>query len=180
MNRCHCQSPPVGGNGGSWRGGSPAASLSQPGMPDGVLDLYALRSGTVLLQRGLPDTSPAPTVPCCQPSISAEPGGPARSPGPAMRVPPASLPASRDGSIFPFGHFSGTIWLWRNDPDGSGDRAANSVSSPAGKTSRFLAGLLDLWPAGPLRRSFSTHPTTKVSLDDKPRIACTDSPLFLR
>ena len=41
-------------DGGSWRSGSPAASLSQPGMPDDVLDLLALRSRTALLQPGLP------------------------------------------------------------------------------------------------------------------------------
>ena len=42
-----------------------------------------------------------------------------------------------------------------------------AVSRPAGKASRSLAALLDLWPARPLRRSFPTHSTTKVSLDDQ-------------
>ena len=54
MNRCHCQSPPAWADGGSWRSGSPAARLPRPGMPDGVLDLYPLRSRTMLLQPGVP------------------------------------------------------------------------------------------------------------------------------
>jgi len=40
MNCCHCQRPPVWADGGS---GAPAASLSQPGMPSDVLDLFALQ-----------------------------------------------------------------------------------------------------------------------------------------
>src|SRR4029079_3383535 len=52
MNRCHCQRPPEWADGGSWRSGSPAASLSQPGMPGAVLDLCALRPRTWLLQSG--------------------------------------------------------------------------------------------------------------------------------
>jgi hypothetical protein len=35
------------------------------------------------------------------------------------------VPAARDGSIFPFGHFSGTIRLWRNDHDAGGGCAAS-------------------------------------------------------
>jgi hypothetical protein len=121
MNRCPCQSPPLRADGGSGRSGSPAARLPRPGMPDGVLDLYTLRSRTTLLQPSVPHRSPAPTAPGGQPSLSAESGGPTRPPGcplgPAAAVPRAPVPAARDGSIFPFGHFSGTIRLWRNDHD---------------------------------------------------------------
>jgi len=163
MKRWHCQSPPAWADGGSWRSGSPAASLSQPGMPDDVLGLYALRSGAALLQHALPDGSPAPAVPCCQPPASAESGRPARSSGPTTCVPRTPCASSRDGSIFPFGHFSGTIRLWRNDPHAGCGRAASCASRSAGKASRSLAALLDLWPARPLHRSFPTHSTTKVS-----------------
>src|SRR5437762_5701155 len=62
MNRCHCQSPPEWADAGSWRSGSPAASLSQPGMPGVVLDLLALRPRTELLQSSLPQRSPTPTA----------------------------------------------------------------------------------------------------------------------
>ena len=139
MNRCHCQSPPAWADGGSWRSGSPAAGLSRPGMPDGVLDLYALRSRTALLQPGLPHRSPAPATPRGQPPPSAESGRPARPSGPAAAYRERHVPASRDGSIFPFGHFSGTIRLWRNDHDAGGGCAA-SPSCPAGWKSEP-----DLW-----------------------------------
>ena len=66
--------------------GSPAASLSQPGMPGGVLDLFALRSRAVLLQSELPQRSSVPAMPCCQPPPPAESGGPARSSGPETCV----------------------------------------------------------------------------------------------
>ena len=180
MNRCHCQSQPAWADGGSGRSASPAASLSQPGMPGAVLDLYALRSRAALLLRGLPLGSPAPAVPCCQPPVPAESGRPARSSGPATCIPATPRASSRDGSIFPFGHFSSTIRLWRNDRDAGCGRAASCASRPAGKAGRSLAALLDLWPARPLRRSFPTHSTTKVSWDDKSRNPRTDSPLFLR
>ena len=87
MNRCHCQSPPVRADGGSWRSGSPAAGLSRPGMPDGVLGLYTLRPRTVLLQPVVPQRSPAPAAPGGQPQLSAESGRPARPPGSAAAVP---------------------------------------------------------------------------------------------
>ena len=149
-------------------------------MPNGFLDLYTLRSRTTLLQPGVSHRSPAPIAPGGQPPLSAESRRPARPPGSAAAVPPAPVPAARDGSIFPFGHFSGTIRLWRNDHDAGGGCAASSVTGPAGKASRSLAALLNLWPARPLRRSLPTHSTTKVNLDDQPGNPRTDSPLFLR
>ena len=167
MSRCHCQSPPVSADGGSSRSGSSAAGLPQPEMPDGVLDLCALRPRAALLQRGLPSGSPPPAMPGCQPPAPAESRRPARSSGPATGIPETSLNFPRDGSIFPFGHFSGTIRLWRNDHDAGGGRAASCASRAAGKAGRSLAALLDLWPARPLRRSFPAHSTTKVSLDDQ-------------
>jgi hypothetical protein len=172
MNCCRCQSPPAWPDGGSGRSRSAAAGLSRPGMPGAVLDLLALRPRTVLLQFGLPQRSPAAATPCCQPAVPAESGGPARSSGPAAAVPRAPVPGPRDGSIFPGGHFSGTIRLWRNDHDAGGGRA--------GQTSRSLAALLDLWPARPLRRSFPTHSPTKVRLDNPSGNPRTDSPLLLR
>ena len=180
MNRCHCQSPPAWADGGSWRSGSPAACLSRPGMPDGVLGLRTLRPRTTLLQTGVPHRSPASAAPGGQPPLSAESGRPARPPGSAAAVPRALVPAARDGSIFPFGHFSGTIRLWRSDHNAGGGCAASSLTGPAGKASRSLAALLDLWPARSLRRSLPTHSTTKVNLDDQSGNPCTDSPLFLR
>jgi len=78
------------------------------------------------------------------------------------------VPASRDGSIFPFGHFSGAIRLWRNDHDAGGGRVASGAFQPAGKASRSVAALFHLWPAKPFRRSFPTDSTTKVSWDDPP------------
>ena len=179
MNRCHCQSPPAWADGGSRRSTSPAASLSQPGMPDGVLDLYALRPRTVLLQLGLSQRSAPPAMPRCQPPPPAESGGPARSSRPATCLPAASRAGRRDGSRFPFGQFSGTIRLWRNDHDAGGSAAAIEAARRAGKATRSLATLLDLWPARPFRRSFHTDSTTKVSLHDQSRNPRTDSPLFL-
>lgn len=168
MNRCHCQSPPARADGGSGRSGSPAAGLPRRGMPDGILDLYALRSGAALLRRCLPHGSPEAATPCRQPPPSAESGRAARSSGPAACVPAAALSASRDGSIFLSGHFSGTIRVWRNDHDAGDGRAASGASQTVGKASRSMAALLDLWPARPFRRSFPTYSTTKVSWDDQP------------
>jgi hypothetical protein len=45
-------------------------------MPDGVLNLYALRSGPALLLRGLPHGSPAAATPCRQPPAPVESGRP--------------------------------------------------------------------------------------------------------
>jgi hypothetical protein len=168
MNRFHCQSPPARADGGSGRSGSPAAGLPRPGMPDGVMDLYELRSGAALLRRSLPHGSPSAVTPCRKPPPPAESGRPARSSGPAACVPAGALSASRHGSIFPFGHFYGTIRLWRNDHDAGDGRAASGASQPAGKASRSMVALLDLWPAKPFRRSFPTYSTTKVSWDDQP------------
>ena len=158
MNRCPCQSPPAWADGDAGRSSSAAASLPQPEMPGDVLDLYALRSRPVLLRRGLPSGSPTPAMPRCQPPAPAESRRPARSPRPTTRLPRASRNLRRDGSIFPIGHFSGTIRLWRNDPDASRGHAASGACCPAGKAGRSLAALLDLWPARPFRRSFPTHP----------------------
>ena len=152
MRRCHCQSPPAWVDGGSRRSGSSAARLLQPGMPDGVLDLYPLRSRTMLLQPGVPHRSPAPAAPGGQPPLSAESGRPARPPGSAAAIPRAPVSAARDGSIFPFGHFSGTIRLWRNDHTVGCGPPAIRAARAAGKAHRSLAALLDLWPARPLRR----------------------------
>ena len=164
MNRCHCQRPPVWADGGSWRSGSPAASLSQPGMPGDILDLFALRSRTALLQPSLPHRSPAPATPRCQPPPPGKSGGPARSSGSATCVPATPRAGSRDGSRFPFGHFSGTIRLWRNDHHAGYSPVAIYAAGPTGKATRSLSALLDLWPARPLRRSFPTYSTTKVKL----------------
>ena len=156
MNRCHCQSPPAWADGGSWRSGSPAARLPRPGMPDGVLDLYALRSRTTLLQPGVPHRSPAPAAPGGQPPLSAESGRPARPPGSAAAVPGAPVPAARDGSIFPFGHFSGTIRLWRNDHDAGGGCAASS-SHRAGWKSEPISGCAARSVAGQAASSILSH-----------------------
>ena len=173
MNGCHCQSPSAWADGRSWRSGSPAARLPRPGMPDGVLDLYPLRSGTTLLQPGVPQRSPATAAPGGQPPLSAESRRPTRPPRSAAALSRAPVPAARDGSIFPFGHFSGTIRLWRNDhhavPRGDpGCAASRAPSQAAGTASRSVASLLDLPPARLLRRSFPTDSTTKVSWDDQP------------
>jgi hypothetical protein len=152
----------VGGNGGSGRSGSPAAGLPRPGMPDDVLDLYSLRSRPTLLQPGVPQRSPAPAAPGGQPPLSTESRRPARPPGPAAALSGASMPAARDGSVFPFGHFFGTIRLWRKDRD-SGCRGTASLGSrTAGNADRTPAALLPLWPPGPFRRSFAPHSATKV------------------
>ena len=180
MNRCLCQSPPVWADGGSWRSGSPAASLSQSGVPGAVLDLLALRPRPGLLQSGLPQRSPAPTTPRCQPSLPAESGRPARSSGPTTCVPATPRAGPRDGSIFPFGHFSGIIRLWGSDHHAGCSPAAISIARRPGKAARSLAALLDLRPTRPLRRSFPTDSTTKVSLHDHSRNPRTDSPLLLR
>jgi len=42
--------------------------LSQPGMSDGVLDLFALRPRAALLQRDLPHGSSTSATPRCQPA----------------------------------------------------------------------------------------------------------------
>lgn len=167
MNRCHCQSPPAWADGGSARSGSPAAGLPQSAVPGGVLGLYALRPRTALLRRPLPHRRPAAAMPCCQPSLPVQSGRAAGPSGPATGIPRTSRTGSRDGSIFPFGHFSGTIRVWRNDHGAGGDPAANPVSRPAGKASRFLAGLLPLWPARPLCQSFPWSSTTEVIWDDQ-------------
>ena len=156
MNRCHCQRPPVWADGGSWRSGSPAASLSQPGMPSDVLDLFALRSRTALLQSGLPHGSSAPATPRCQPPPPAESGGPARSSRPATCVPATSRAGSRDGSRFPFGHFSGTIRLWRNDHHAGCGSAAIRVC-PAGWKSGPISGCAARSVAGQAASSILSH-----------------------
>jgi len=155
MNRCHCQSLPVRIGGGSWRSGSPAAGLSQPGMPDGVLDLLALRPRAVLLQPGLSHRSPAPATPRGEPPAPAESGGPARSSRPATRLPAASC-GPRDGSIFPFGRFSGTIRLWRSDRHaGCGPTAA--AACPGGGNRRLVAGCAARSAAGRAASSILSH-----------------------
>jgi len=164
MNRCLCQRPPRWADGGSCRSGSPAASLSQQGMPDGVLDLLALRPRTGLLQSGLPQPSSAPAMPRCQLPLPAESGRSARSSRPATCLPTASRADRRDGSGFLFGLFSGTIRLWRNDHPAGCRPAAMRAARRAGKAIRSWAALLNLWPAKPLRHSFPTDSTTKVSL----------------
>ena len=92
---------------------------------------------------------------CDRVTTLSQPGVPHRSParptGSVAAAPRPPVLAARDGSIFPFGRFSGTIRLWRNDHDAGGGCAASSVTGPAGKASRSLAALLDLWPARPLR-----------------------------
>ena len=75
------------------------------------------------------------------------------------------MPASRDGSIFRFGHFSATIRLWRNDHDAGGGRTASGAPQPAGKAVRSVAALFDLRPARPFRRSFPPYSTTKVNCE---------------
>ena len=164
MNRCHRRSPPVWADGGAWRSGAPAASLSLPGMSSDVLDLFALRSRTTLLQSGLPHGSSTPATPRCQPPPPRESGGPARSSRPATCVPATSRAHSRDGSRFSFGHFSGTIRLWRNDHAVGCGPAAIRTTRRVGKAIRSLAAVRDLWPTRPLRRSFPPDSTTKVSL----------------
>ena len=180
MSRCRCQSPPAWADGGAWRSSSPAAGLPQPGMSGGVLDLCALRPRAMLLLRRLPRGSTPPAMPCGQPPLPAESGRPTRSSRPPTGLPGTPRSASRDGSIFLFGHFSGTIRLWRNDHDADGGRAATAGFGRAGKAGRSVAALLDLWPVWPLRRSFPPHFTTKVSQNDLSRNPRTDPPLFLR
>ena len=167
-------------DGGSGRSRSPAADLPQSAMSGGVLGLHALRPRAALLLPALPRGRPAAAMPRSQPPSPMQSGRPAGSSGPATDVPPTSRNRSRDGSIFPFGHFSATIRLWRNDHDAGGVHATDATSRPTGKTGRLLAGLLHLRPARPLRRSLPTHSTTKVKLDDQPGNPRTDSPLFLR
>ena len=164
MNRCRCQSPPAWADGGSWRSGSPAAGLSQPGMPERcsgfVRTAIADNAIAVRLAARKPDAGNAAR----QPPPPAKSGRPARSSRPAACVPATSHAGARDGSRFPFGHFSGTIRLWRNDHHaGCGSRCDSSLPGRTGKAARSLAALLDLWPARPLRRSFPTDSTTKVS-----------------
>jgi len=166
MNRCHCQSPPVWADAGSCRSGSPAANLSQPGMQGNLLGLFALRSRTALLQSGLPPRSQVPPAPRCQSPTSRESGRPARSSRPATCLPATSRVLSRDGSRFRFGHFSGTIRLWRNDHDVGWCPAVIEVARRHGKATRSLAALLDLRSARPLRRSFPSDSPKKVSSHD--------------
>jgi hypothetical protein len=99
-NHCHCQRSPVWADGSSWRSGDPAAGLSRPGMPGDVLDLFALRSRTTLLQPGLPLGNTAPATPRCQPPPRAESGGPTRSSRSATCLSATSCVNSRDGSRF--------------------------------------------------------------------------------
>src|SRR5579863_6568019 len=117
---------------------------------------------------------------CNAPPPSTKSGGPTRSSRPATRLPATSRAGTRDGSRFPFSHFSGTIRLWRIDhPAGSGS-VAIAATRLVGKPTRSLVALLHLWPLRPVRQSFPTDSTTKVSLDDQSRNPRTDSPLLLR
>jgi len=164
MIGCHCPAPVCGGHGASWRSRSAAADLPRQWLSGDVLDLSALRSRSALLQPRVPYRSPAAATPGGQPPLSTESRRPARPPGPAAALPGAPMPAARDGSVFPFGHFSGTIRLWRKDPD-SGRRGTASLGSrTAGNADRTPAALLHLWPPRPFRRSFAPHSATKVRL----------------
>ena len=167
MNRCSCQSPPAGADGGAWRSGSPAAGLPQPGMPDGVLALYTLRSRTALLQYLLSQAGAPSAMPCSQSAAPVQSGRTTRSSRSTTYLPAASPAASRDGSIFRFGHFSGTIRLWRDDHDAEGSRIPYGAFRRPGRAPRCAVALLQLWPARPLCRSFSTHSPTQVRLDDQ-------------
>ena len=165
MNRCHCQSPPAWADGGSWRSGSPAAGLPRPGMPDGVLDL---------LRTAIADSAIAARLA-------------ARKPGAGNTVPPTAATSGvwKAGSIIATGSVrtggvtcrlrvtdQGSLSVISPAPFGCGE----TITTPAAvalrvrlpgrleKRARSLAALLDLWPARPLRRSFPTDSTTKVSL----------------
>jgi hypothetical protein len=83
-----CPVPPGDADGVSWRGCSPSAGLPRQPMPRRVLDLSPLRSGTALLQHGLPGRSPPSTAPLCQPSPPAKPRRTKRPSRSAARLSP--------------------------------------------------------------------------------------------
>lgn len=85
-----------------------------------------------------------------------------------MLIPATSRAGTRDGSRFPFSHFSGTIRLWRNDhPAGSGP-VTISATRRVGKPTRSLFALLHLSPPRPVRQSFPTILTTNLVYDEWP------------
>jgi len=157
-------------------------------MSDGVLDLYALRSRQCYCSPVWPHRSPAPAAPGGQPPLSAESGRPARPPGSSAsqyRGPegtPAGARPPRDGSIFPFGHFSGT----NPAVEKRSRRRRRSLlrvapSTPAGEARRCLAALARSVAAQAASLDpFSTHPTTKVSLMISPETRVQIRSLFLR
>ncbi len=102
-----CPVPPGDADGVSGRGCSPSAGLPRQPMPRRVLDLSPLRSGTALLQHGLPGRSPPSTAPLCQPSPPAKPRRTKRPLRSAARLSQTPGAKKCDGSGFRFDLLAG-------------------------------------------------------------------------
>jgi len=97
----------------TWRRNhSSAEGLPRQWMPRGVLDLSALRQGTVLLRPRVPRPGATPAEAQRQLPAPAQPRGPTGSSRPATRISAPPRASLRDGSRFPSDHFSGTMRMW--------------------------------------------------------------------
>src|ERR1035437_10281824 len=162
-------------------------------MPCSVLDLFALRPRTALLQFILPRPGTPATTTTCQPPSSAKSRGTSRSSRPAARVPASSQASAgrRDGSRFRFDLFAAQysimgieIGYYRHQRS-PGRRfcvhaGVAGVAEGVGPTASALSSLYPVWPAWSFRRSVSQDPTILGCCDDQCRNPCADSSSVLR
>src|ERR1035437_53329 len=162
-------------------------------MPCSVLDLFALRPRTALLQYILPRPSTPATTTARQPPSSAKSRGTSRSSRPAARVPASSQasPGRRDGSGFRFDLFAAQysfmgieISNYRRHQRLSSRSCVQAgvagVAEGVGPTASTLSSLYPVWPAWSFRRSVSQDPTILGCCDDQCRNPCADSSSVLR
>jgi hypothetical protein len=95
-------------------------------------------------------------MPRRQRPLPAESGRAARSSRPATCLPTASRTDRRDGSGFPFGLFSGTIRLWRNESPRRFQSRCHA-SCPAGWKSDPIIGCAARFVAGQAASSIPSH-----------------------
>src|ERR1035438_3819691 len=162
-------------------------------MPCSVLDLFALRPRSALLQCILPGPGTPATTTACQPPSSAESRGTSRSSRQTARVPASSQTSRgrRDGSGFRFDLFAaqysfmGIEISHHRHQESLGNRfcvhaGVAGVAQGVGPTAPALSWLYPVWPAWSFRRSVSQDPTILGCRDDQRRNPCAGSSSVLR
>jgi len=109
----------------------------------------------------------AAAAPGSQPPTPNESG---RTTGPSRPATPVSATpgtGERDGSGFPFDHFSGNIEWWTRDyrdrPSRNGNDSRSRASHWHSHRNRLLAALLLLRSCRAFRQSLSAHPKAKAA-----------------